>query len=338
MLYNFLSKVCNFNIEYLHSTLSHLGCFGFAELAFKDRDMYEIGKEIGIDLMQDREQNLGEFDGKKRGVFILDLDGGILNCSQPLIPNTEVKFSFERTQAAFSLFYADTKVAPPTTLDNKVVEIKDCYMELEYVSSPFLRNLSAAIVERPLTYHYDDCQIYMKDLPQGSQTFRVNSLCGGLTPEYIFAGFMPSKCLNPDFLTTSVKFANIDIREACITLNGAPVQGYPITPFYNGSTGQFYSRFLDTIGKWKLPTGAGTLNMDTFKTDCVLISHHFEGEQTNEGWIGFDIKFDKPTSTDHTFGKLYIIFFLSNNYLVVFTIRNNALTIDRFHKVTKAIF
>ena len=311
MLYNFLSKICNFNMEYLHSNLSHLENFGFVELALKDRDMYEYGKEnFGIDLMADRNQNLIEDGPNMKGVFILNLDGGILNCPQPLLPNTEVKFTFERVPATYSLFYADTKSDPPTSLDNgKVVDIKDCYLELEYVSSPYLRNLHASIVEKPITYHYDDFQIYMKDVPRGAQSFRVNSLCGGLTPEYIFAGFLPTKCLNPDFNTTSIKFNNPDIREACILLNGAPVQGYPITPLYPGNTAQFYSRFLDTIGKWKLSSAASTMTMDTFRTDFMLISHHFEGEQTNEGWIGFETKFATPTDVDYTFGELFVFDF-----------------------------
>ena len=307
MLYHFLNRFCNYNLETLRTSLAQLEGFDNEYISLKNRDLYEEGKEIGIDLMIYREMNITEIGNVKRGVYVLSLEGGILNCSQPLVPNTEVKFTFERAPAQFSLFYTSLDKPLPTTLDNgKAVDIKDCYLELEYVSSPYLRNLQASIIEKPITYYYDDCQIYMKDVAKGSQTFRVHSLCGGLTPEYIFAGFMPSKCLAPDFETNSVRFENPDIREACISLNGAPVQGYPITPFYPTDATQIYSRFIDTIGKRKITLAAGTLTWEAFKDDFFLLSHHFEGEQSNEGWIGFDIKFSKASEKDYTFGRIIL--------------------------------
>ena len=304
MLHHFLNRFCNYNMETVKQTYAHLECYDRYAISLKNRDMYEAGKEMGIDLQFDREASIETEGDIKKGVYVLTLEGGILNCPQPLLPNTEVKFTFERAPATFSLFYDSLTPPFPTALDNgKSVVIKDCYLQLEYVSSPYLRNLSASISERPITYHYDDCQIYMKDLAKGAQTFRVNSLCGGLTPEYIFAGFMPSKCLDPDFKTTSITFKNPYIREACITLNGAPVQGYPITPFYPKRAEQIYSRFLDTIGKRKLTMASGTLELEPFKDDFFLLSHHFEGDQSKEGWIGFDVKFSKAVEENYTFGK-----------------------------------
>ena len=303
MLFNFLSKLSNYNIEYVRSNLASLEGFGVEQIALVNLDIYPIGLEAGVDLLADR-LNACTLNGDVySAVYVMNLEGGILNCPQPLVPNTEVKFSFERVPATFSLFYKDVKEKATTLNKSEVVPIKECYLELEYVSSPYLRNLHAQIIERPITYHYDDCQIYMKDLAKGAQAFRVNSLCGGLTPEYIFAGFMPSKCLDPDFETTSVRFANPYIRDACITLNGSPVQGYPISSLLPENTSLFYSRFLETIGKWKMTSSAGTMLIDAFKTDVMLLSHHFEGEQSNEGWIGFDVKFSKPTEQDFTFGK-----------------------------------
>ena len=340
MLHHFLNRYCNYNLENVKTSLAQLEMFDWDVVSLKNRDLYEAGKEIGIDLKLNREESVTEVGDIKRGVYVLSLEGGILNCPQPLVPNTEVKFSFERAPATYSLFFDSVGAPFPTALDNgKAVDIKDCYLQLEYVSSPYLRNLQASIVDKPITYHYDDCQIYMKDVSKGSQTFRVHSLCGGLTPEYIFAGFMPSKCLDPDFMTTSIKFENPHIREACITLNGAPVQGYPITPFYPDNPAQIYSQFIDTIGKRKMALAGGTIPVDSFKDDFLLLSHHFEGEQSNEGWIGFDIKFSEAAEKDYTFGKfsVQVIWYLISR-LVVFTIRNNALTIDRFHKVTKALF
>ena len=310
MLYNFLSKFCNFNLDFVRTNLAQVEGFGNEDIFLVDRNQYDEVKKSpafnGVDLYNDRSFAVfTEKNGEtKFQQFVLNLEGGIMNCSQPLIPNTEVKFTFERLPASFGLFYDKLTDPKPTKLDaGKPIEIIDCYLELEYVSSPYLRNLHEQIVDRPMTYHYDDCQIYMKDLAKGSQTLRVNSLCGGLTPDYIFAGFMPSECFDPDFVRTSLRFDNPSIQSACITLNGSPVQGYPISCLIDGNPMQFYARFLDTIGKWKTTGASSTLPFSAFSNYFCLISHRFEGEQSNEGWIGFDIKLSNAAKKDYTFGK-----------------------------------
>ena len=304
-MYNFLSKFCNFNLEFVRSNLAQVEGYGFEYILLANRDEYATAKQHNVDLEYDRLWGVETVDDVKQQLLVLNIEGGIMNCNQPLLPNTDVKLSFERMPATYALFYEDIEGAKPTALDQgKTIDIKDCYLELEYVSSPYLRNLHSQIIDRPIKYHYDDCQIYMKDLAKGAQTLRVNSLCGGLTPEYIFAGFMPAKCLDPDFLTTSIRFENPGIRYACITLNGAPVQGYPISMIFQNNAAQLYSRFLDTIGKWKKSAASGTIPMTAFGDYFCLLSHQFEGEQSNEGWIGFDIKLNKPTDKDFTFGKI----------------------------------
>ena len=312
-------------MEYLRTTLSSLEGFGSEQIAFVDKSVYADAKSNGVDLSYDRMLYYQEIDDMMRGEFVINLDMGILNCPQPLVPGVEVKFSFERAPATFALFYKDEKATTkPKDLDGKVVNIAEAFLELEYVSSPYLRNLNSTIIEKPITYYYDDCQIYYTNCAKGTTTLRVSSLCGGLTPEYLFAGFMRAKSLSPDFETTCGNFVNPGIRDVNITLNGASVHGYPISSFLPNNVTQLYSRFIQTLGRFKKTVAGGTITQTTFKDDFCLISHHFEGQMGNEGYIGFDVKFDAPAAENYVF--------------VVFTIRNNALTIDRFHKVTKALF
>ena len=155
MLYTFLSRLSNYNVETLISNQDSLEGWGTIEISLKNRDMYETGIELGMDLQADREKYLSELEKTKTGVYILELEGGFLNCPQPLIPNTEVKFTFERLPATYSLFYSDTKTTLPTSLNGKVVQITDCYLELEYVTSPYLRNLNASIVEKSGINHHN---------------------------------------------------------------------------------------------------------------------------------------------------------------------------------------
>ena len=51
----------------------------------------------------------------------------------------------------------------------------------------------------------------------------------------------------------------------------------------------------------------------TFQEWCwtsSLISHKFEGEQTNEGWMGFEIKLSSPTAHEYTMGESPRFFFV----------------------------
>ena len=244
--------------------------------------------------------------GKAQYQQILSLEGGILNCSQPLPNNTEVKLSFDRALASIALLYKKfgDGVTQPTELDNKVLDLIDPYLEVEYVSSPYLRNFYAQIEERPITMRYDDCNVYMKTINKDQSMIRVNNVMGGLTPDYLFAGFVRTDALNGDFNLSSTCFHDIGIKEVCVTLNGMPVQGYPISMDFHKPF-KLFRKFTDTIGKTKKSMGASTIDPKFFRAYYCLISHRFEGEPTNEGWIGLDIKLKEPLKEDYTLGKSF---------------------------------
>lgn len=241
-------------------------------------------------------------DKDKSFTYILSLEGGILNCNQPLLNNTEVKLSFDRALASVGLLYRKigSDIVQPTTLDNKPLDITDPYIEVEYVSSPYLRNFYAQIEDRPVTMRYDDCNIYMKTINKDQSMIRVSNIMGGLTPDYLFAGMVQTDALNGDFLQSSTRFFDPDYREICITLNGMPVQGYPMSLDENGV--KLYYKFLDTIGRTKKSLAGSTIDFRFFKGCYCFIGHHFEGEATNEGWIGLDIKLNKALAADATLG------------------------------------
>ena len=308
-LYDILSKVSNFNSNYVCSNLYSLEGYGLEPISLNLGDIAKDKTNNIRDVIKDREIILPGEDVEKTTPYVLALEGGILNCNQPLLNNTEVKLSFDRALASIGLlyrFYGDD-VNQPTTLDHKVLDLLDPYLEVEYISSPYLRNFYSQIEERPITLRYDDCNIYMKTINSGQTMIRVNNLMGGLIPDYIFAGFVRSEALNGNFNYSSTNFDNPDVTDACITLNGMAVQGYPIS-IENPSAPptKLYSKFIDTIGKSKKSVAGSTIDIRYFENYCFL-SHRFEGEQTNEGWIGFDIKIKEPLSVDATLGIYYFL-------------------------------
>lgn len=305
-LYDILSKISNYNMNYVCSQLAYLEGYGLG-LQSADRSWIEhlITTKSNPQMFSNRQSMSIVIDGGQQYQFVLALEGGILNCSQPLLNNTEVKLSFDRSLAAIGLIYAayGENVTYPTTLDNKVLELIDPYLEVEYVSSPYLRNFYAQIEERPATMRYDDCDIYMKTISKGQSMIRVNNVMGGLTPDYLFAGLVRSDALNGDFELSSTCFANVDYKDVCITLNGMPVQGYPISSDFTQPL-KLFSKFSDTIGKSKKTMAATTIDTRYFCKYYCLISHKFEGESSNEGWIGLDIKLGTALDNDYTLGIL----------------------------------
>lgn len=304
-----LSKMANYNWDYVKSTLGHLEGYGISPFSC-DRSEAEtlINDRHGYTPLEDREIMCADGDVDKTIYYVLTLEGGILSCPQPLLNNTEVKLSMDRALAAVGLMYREygQNVTQPTTMDNKVLDLIDPYLEVEYVSSPYLRNFYSQIDDRPITLRYDDCNIYMKTISKGQSMIRVNNIMGGLTPDYIFAGLVKTDALNGDFNLSSTNFFSPGYKDVCITLNGMPVQGYPMT--IDPYAIKLYSKFIDTVGRSKKTFAGSLMGTQYFCAYYNWISHHFEGEQTNEGWIGLDLKLNNPLEDDVTLGKLKFYF------------------------------
>ena len=309
-LQDILSKMANYNWDYVSSTLGHLE--GYGQTPFScDRDQAEliINNRHGYTPLEDRRIMCRDGNVDKTVCHVLTLEGGILNCPQPLPSNTEVKLSMDRALASIGLLFREygANVTQPTTMDNKVIDLIDPYLEVEYISSPYLRNFYAQIIERPITLRFDDCNIYMKTISKGQSMIRVNNIMGGLTPDYLFAGLVKTNALNGDFNLSSTNFINPGYKEICVTLNGMPVQGYPMA--VDEFAVKMYSKFIDTIGRSKKTIAGSLMGTNQFCEYYNWISHHFEGEPSNEGWIGLDLKLSEALDDDVTLGK-FIFYFI----------------------------
>ena len=302
--------MANFNAGYVGSTLASIEGYGLTPHS-ADRPFIDdlIGEDPPVKVFEEREYTCGAELGNidKNITYVLSLEGGILNCNQPLLNNTEVKLSFDRALASVGLLYREygQNVTQPTTMDNGPIQTTDPYLEVEYISSPYLRNFYSQIVDRPITMRYDDCNIYMKTINQGQTMIRVNNIMGGLTPDYLFAGLMKTDALNGNFDLSSTRFIDPGYTEVGITLNGSPVQGYPMT--VDDRSVKLYSKYIDTIGKAKKTFAGSSLECRYFTKYYCWISHHFEGEQSQQGWIGLDIKLANATDEDLTLGNFILI-------------------------------
>ena len=124
--------MANYNIGYVGSTLAQLEGYGEKPHS-ADRDFIstlETNEEMYV--INEREYACESGNKDKDITYVLALEGGILNCNQPLLNNTEVKLSFDRALAAVGLIYREfgDSVTLPTTMDNKVIDIFDPYLEV----------------------------------------------------------------------------------------------------------------------------------------------------------------------------------------------------------------
>ena len=79
-----------------------------------------------------------------------------------------------------------------------------------------------------------------------------------------------------------------------------------------------------------------------FKRFHFVYSHKFEGDVTEQGWIGMTLKLDKALDENYTLGNFYKDLYLFNIHAFIFisviwVVNNVELSIDKFFRVEKAI-
>ena len=292
-----MTKVGNYDMNYLLSSFAGLeGYF----------DIYHIedGSVADKNSIRDyRRQGIPKIGKNYVYEFIISPNDSFLNENKVLPPGLELKLVFDRLKADFSVFKLDGE----DSLKGKMLELKDVYAHVEYISSPALRNYHDRIQSAPLEFSYDDTTVMCKLLPQGETCIRIENLRGGNTPDFVFMGIIPTAALNGSSNLSSLKFENFEIEEINLTLNGNSCHGYPVRVSNNNPI-WLYQKFLDNIGRLENSTAGTQLKLLEFRKN-MLISHKFEGEESPQGWLGISLNLKNAFTTSHTLGKfkLYLL-------------------------------
>ena len=177
-LNDWILKQGNYNRDYINSIFSIEGYY--------DDYAYELvtNSDDKDAIINHRRRGISKIGSKFIYEFIMIPSAGFLKENKPLPPNVELKLSFDRLPAEFSTILLDSDGIDP--LKGQVLELKDVYAQVEYISSPFLRNFFDRIEVNPISYTYDECNIIYKSLPTEEQSIRLDNLKGGNTPDYIF--------------------------------------------------------------------------------------------------------------------------------------------------------
>ena len=299
-------KLGNYNINY---TTTNLVSEGYTD--FHMADASTVKTSTTVQAVRAR-----AFDTSGETVrldFTLIPNIGFLTNPDPLMKNCELKLSFDRADPKCSMI----EITAGGTLES--LDISNCYAVTEYISSPELRSYFDRIENVPIQYNYEDVEVLIKSIPQGDTNVRFDNLRGGNIPSHIFAGIIKTEALNGSVALCSTKFGHYGVSEMNFTLNGNSVNGYPINVI-NGSPVFPMQKFVDSTLRINNINSGGFLTMNDFKFNWIW-AHHFEAEESAQGWSGINFKLDEA--------------YVEAMSLVIWIISPCALKLDKFHQIEK---
>ena len=310
-LSDYIYKLGNFNTDYITSAYVSEGYNDYTNC-----NAANLASDEGQRLIKVRERTAIKANGKARYDFAFIPDIAFLANPDPLIKNCELKLRFDRADSALALLKAQeggtcTKI-----------EIKDCYATTEYISSPGLRNHFDRIDTEPITYEFEDVEVLVKSIPYNQTTVRFDNLRGGNTPSHIFAGIIKTDALDGNTAYSSSQFGCYNVDEMNFTLNGNSVNGYPLT-IKDGSSVFPLQKFIDATKRTSNISCGKFLTPNEYRFNWIW-AHHFEAEQTSQGWAGINFKLSEAFNEAN-----------GSMSLVVWIISPSALKIDKFHQVEK---
>ena len=234
-----------------------------------------------------------------------------LNENQPLPPGVELQLSFDRLAAKFSTYHIGTK---EETLKGQTLKLTNVYAQVEYVSSPALRQYADSIQNAPIVFKYDDCSVLYKTLSTGEQSMHIENIKGGKTPDYIFIGLVETSALNGNSDESPTKFKCHGVKEINLTLNGNPCLGFPIK-ITNNYPMWPYLKFHDVLGKLQNNGLSTQMTMVQFRKN-MLYAHKFQGEESDQGWIGVSLTTENAAGFQKgfTLGNIRYCNFQQYNY------------------------
>ena len=201
-------------------------------------------------------------------------------------------------------------------LQNSEPLMKDCELKLRFERAQW--NVDK-INSGPIMYEYQESEAIIKTLPQNETEIRLDGVKGGNLPTYLFAGIIPQSSLNGDTEHSSTAFKSYGVKEFNITVNGNSVNGFPITINKENPVLPLH-KFFDTTNRLQYIYTGENLTLSDFNTNWIW-SHKFECENSNQGWLGINIKLNSAFTEPMT--------------LVIWLINPTALSIDRFRQIER---
>ena len=257
-----------------------------------------------------------EVGDTRRYEFVITPNVDFLASPLPLMKNTELKLSFDRAPCATALLATGDIKTECTE-----IVLADVYATTEWISSPTLRDIFETVDIQPIIYQYEECDVIIKNLNNGSTDLRFDNLKGGNVPSYVFMGLIPQKNLSGSFAHSSTKFTSNNVIEANITLDGNSVDVYPIE-IKDGSAIYPMHKFIKDTGRLYNNECGSTLHVAEYNYN-FLWSHKFEANISPKGWIGVSVKLSESFTEQEPMA------------MVIWIVSSAVISIDKYHQVEK---
>lgn len=307
-LNDWMMKYGNLNPDYVTSLYEIEGYY--------DRYTFEGLDDDGKrSLIGHRRTGIPYKSGKYIYEFIMTPNESFLNENHPLPPGIEMKISFDRLPAQNSCISIDAD----KSLHGAVLDLKDVYAQVEYISSPILRSYFDRRDVQPITYKYDELSVLCRSIPTKEQYVRLDNIKGGNTPDYVFFGLVKTAALNGSLMSGSLNLENAGVKEVNLTLNGNSCNGFPLR-IQNNVPLWPYHKFFSTLGRLMDNSAAAQMRLSTFE-NMVIYAHKFEGEDATQGWLGVTLSLENGFDEQYT--------------LIIWTVNNVKTMIDKFNQIEK---
>ena len=266
-----------------------------------------------------RRRVLGVPHGNKRIYdFAFIPNCGFLNSNLPLLNDCELKLSFDRVNAEVAFIEAGD-VSINNAFNGTPLVIKDCEAITEYIMCDDLEKYFMNIDNGPIPYFYQECDVTIKSIPKDELNIRFDNVKGGQIPNYIFAGIVPTESLQGNATAPSTWFNASHVKEFNFSVDGNSVNGYPL---YNKNISPIYPyyKFMETTSRYMNPEAGEMMRIGQFLQNWIY-SHRFDGETSERGWLGVDLKLTQALNTAHS--------------LVIWCVYDCGISIDKFHQIEK---
>ena len=214
-------RLSNFDTDYIDSVMPMEGVYDSYDISAAD-----LQGASGQIVIKQRNMNYIEVNNNHIYDVLYTPLQGFLNNNVPLLQNTELKLTFDRSRAETALLNVPS--GDNSGFAGKAIEIKECYAVAEYISSPSLRAYFNQIDRSPLNYKYDEVDVTIRAIPQHESFVRLDNIRGGNLPDFIFFGIIEADAFNGTFEKSSTGFYQCNVEEVNLTVNGNACHGYPI--------------------------------------------------------------------------------------------------------------
>ena len=284
-LSSYFNNLINYSIDYQNSGMRTVGIFDYSN---EKTDNIALWPPTTVAAFQTSRAPLGSNTSEIE--IIMPIDSTIFYTSDLLPSNTSLDLSFERLKASFSSI-----LTKPTTMEDSVLPLKDCYLLLPYKRDENMFQLERNAIEKPLKIKYDDFVIKRFNIPKGTDSVMMNDIISGPLPYRMFWGIQDMASYTGSFEESSCRFNRNNVTKANIYVDGKEADDFPLA-LSNAIVGLPFIKFLQSTNQLQNGYLSRTLSMLEFRDSNCIFSTSLEPDTS--GSLSFEFGFDKVINND----------------------------------------